>query len=78
MKHLPAPKVEVLLLDTLHKVEEEPDTSPDDPALTKLKRSIVRMMAELHVSRNAIADRDSVEFGAAGVANPSRDYSSAA
>ncbi|HEX8710513.1 MAG TPA: hypothetical protein VF730_01485 [Terracidiphilus sp.] len=78
MLHPPSWKVEVLLLDTLQKVEKEPETSPDDPALRKLKRSIVRLMAELHVTRSAVADLHSANEGLANVSNPSRDYSRAA
>jgi hypothetical protein len=45
-------RIAVLLLDTLRKLECEPDTSRDDPAVASLERYVVRLVGELDAMKS--------------------------
>ncbi|MBV8629683.1 MAG: hypothetical protein JOZ83_02080 [Silvibacterium sp.] len=40
-----------ILRSTLHRVEQSAEFSPDDPALQEFKRSILRILGEIHARR---------------------------
>jgi hypothetical protein len=46
-----SPSLVEILRSTLAQVEQSADLSPDDPAMVKLRRLVLRLIAELEVAK---------------------------
>jgi len=54
-----SPGLITALQSTLRQLEQTEEMTPEDPALVELKRSIVRVMAELEVKKASISEAGS-------------------